>query len=75
MKPSIDVAIKLAEALETTVSYLVGESSETTILTDPLMMKRINDINSFEKDEQGYVLFSLDASIQYIKVKRMMKKN
>ena len=44
MKPSIDVANKLAKLVDTTVGYLLGESKNTNALKDPAMLKRLNDI-------------------------------
>lgn len=73
MKPSIDVAVKLANALGTTVGYLVGENVDSSILKDQSMLKRINDISSMNEEEQKEVLFCLDAGIHLIKFRRMMK--
>jgi transcriptional regulator with XRE-family HTH domain len=73
MKPSIDVVIKIAKALDTSVGYLVDEVQANSILSDPIMLERLNDISSFNLQEQRDVLFSLDALIQYVKLKKIIR--
>ena len=43
VKPTIDVVKKLAEGLDTTVGYLLGETQDVNILKDPAMLKRLNE--------------------------------
>jgi ribosome-binding protein aMBF1 (putative translation factor) len=40
MKPSIDVAKKLAKLVDTTVGYLLGESKDMNVLKDPAMLSK-----------------------------------
>ena len=40
MTPSIDAAKKIAVLLNTTVGYLLGETEQTNLLSDPDMHKR-----------------------------------
>lgn len=68
MKPSIDVANKLAKLVDTTVGYLLGESKNTNVLKDPAMLKRLNDINSFTEKEREHILYALDALIKNAKL-------
>ncbi len=68
VKPTIDVVKRLAVTLETTVGYLLGESDDKNILKDPTMLKRLNDIAVFSKDEQEHILFALDAMIKSVKL-------
>jgi transcriptional regulator with XRE-family HTH domain len=68
VKPTIDVVKKLAEALETNVGYLLGETENTNTLKDSTMLKRLNDIASFSNKEQEHILFALDAMITKIKL-------
>lgn len=42
VKPAIDVVKKLADVLETTVGYLLGETEDRELLKDPSMMRRLN---------------------------------
>jgi len=41
MTPSIDAARKLAEILNTTVGYLLGETEQEDLFKDPDMLKRL----------------------------------
>lgn len=68
MKPSIDVANKLAKLVDTTVGYLLDESKNTNALKDPAMLKRLNDINSFTEKEREHILYALDALIKNAKL-------
>lgn len=69
VKPSIDVVKKLAEVLNTTVGYLLGETDDKNLLKDPAMLKRLNDITTFSKQDQEHILFTLDSMITAIKLK------
>jgi transcriptional regulator with XRE-family HTH domain len=69
MKPSIDVANKLAKLVGTTVGYLLGESKDMKVLKDPAMLKRLNDINSFAEKEREHILYTIDALIKNAKLK------
>lgn len=69
VKPTIDVVKKLASVLNTTVGYLLGETQEQNFLKDPTMLKRLNDISTFTKQEQEHILFALDAMITKVKLK------
>ena len=68
VKPTIDVVKKLADALDTNVGYLLGETDNINVLKDSMMLKRLNDIASFSKKEQEHILFALDAMITKIKL-------
>lgn len=69
MKPSIDVARKLAKLVDTTVGYLLGESKDMNVLKDPAMLKRLNDIQGFSEKEREHILYALDALITKAKLK------
>lgn len=59
VKPTIDVVKKLAEVLDTTAGYLLGESEDRELLKDPTMLKRLNDIAKFpEQDKKLYPVCS-----------------
>lgn len=68
MRPSIDTAISLAKALETTVGYLIGEVGFTR---DQEIMSRINDINMIAEKEKELIFFALDAAINQIKLRKL----
>ena len=69
VKPTIDVVRKLAEALDTTVGYLIGETEDRELLKDPSMLKRLNDISKFSEHDKNGILYALDAMINNVKLK------
>lgn len=68
VKPTVDVVKKLADTLNTTVGYLLGETQDQNILKDQEMLKRLNDISSFSEQEREHILFALDAMITKVKL-------
>ena len=73
MIPSIDVARKMAQLLDTTVGYLLGEVEESDTFKDPVMLQRLKDINGLSTDEKTCVLFSLDAILRDAKARKAYK--
>jgi ribosome-binding protein aMBF1 (putative translation factor) len=69
VKPTIDVVKKLADVLDTTVGYLLGEIEDRELLKDPSMMKRLNDIAKFPEQDKACILYALDAMINNVKLK------
>jgi hypothetical protein len=70
-KAAAHVAKKLAAILNTTMGYLLDESGQESVLKDPDMLKRLNDIEKMAPAEKDHVLFALDALIQKIKLKNI----
>lgn len=56
MTPSIDVAKKLANILDTTVGYLHGETEKDGLFIDKTMLQRFIDINSLPSDEKHCII-------------------
>lgn len=71
VKPTVDVVKKLAEVLETTAGYLLGETQDRELLKDPSMLKRLNDISSFSSTDKEHILYTLDAMINNVKLKKI----
>ncbi|QTY27612.1 helix-turn-helix domain-containing protein [Flavobacterium sp. CS20] len=69
VKPTIDVVKKLANVLDTTVGYLLGETEERELLKDPSMLRRLNDIAKFPDKDKDCILYTLDAMINNVKLK------
>ena len=69
VKPSIDVVKKLAENLNTTVAFLLGETTDMELLKDPDMLKRLNDINNLPKKDKEGILFALDGLLRDAKTR------
>jgi transcriptional regulator with XRE-family HTH domain len=46
VKPTVDVIKKLAEVLDTNISFLMGETENQNVFKDPLMFKRMVGIEA-----------------------------
>jgi len=69
VKPTIDIVKRLAEVLEITVGYLLGESEDRELLKDPSKLKRLNDLSKFLDHSIKCTLYTLDAMINNVKFK------
>ncbi|WP_430906547.1 helix-turn-helix domain-containing protein [Maribacter sp. 2-571] len=70
VRPSIDVVVKMADVLDTTVGYLLGETGDADALQDPAMLKRLNDINGLPQKEREALLLTIDAFLRDFKAKK-----
>ena len=73
MKPSIEVAMKLAKQIETTVGYLLGETEEVNFLKDPDMLKRLNDIATLPAEDKTRILYTIDNLLASVKTRLAYK--
>jgi transcriptional regulator with XRE-family HTH domain len=71
MTPSIEAAVKLANLLDTTVGYLLGENKAANLFKDPAMLKRLQDIDNLAEDDKNGILYSLDNLLQAAKLKTL----
>ncbi|MFA8301232.1 MAG: helix-turn-helix domain-containing protein [Hyphomicrobiales bacterium] len=69
VNPTIDVVKKLADVLETTVGYLLGETEDRELLKDPSMLRRLNDIPKFPEQDKNCILYTINAMINNVKLK------
>jgi len=60
--PSIDTAKKIAEALQVSLDYLVGDSN--TIIKDKKMMYRLELLQKISKAERDTILHVVDSLLQ-----------
>lgn len=67
IKPSIEVVIKIADALEVSLDYLVGN---TSLEIDKGALKRLEDLSKMPKDEQQSLYKVIDAFIRDFKAKQ-----
>jgi transcriptional regulator with XRE-family HTH domain len=67
MKPSIEVAAKMAEFLDVSLDYLVGK---TDVLIDNKILNRITEIQKPSADEQKTVFSLLDAFLRDTKTRK-----
>ena len=60
VKPTVDVIKRLSAELNTTVGYLLGETQDKDLLKDPIMLKRLQQINSLPEDDRHCILYAID---------------
>jgi len=68
MKPSIDVVKRLIEELDTTVSYLMGETENAELFKDKKMLQRLQDITTLPELEKNSLLMTVDNFIKAAKL-------
>ncbi|MEL6391587.1 MAG: helix-turn-helix transcriptional regulator [Bacteroidota bacterium] len=66
-RPSFEVALRLADALDISLDYLVGKV-DTTLDTDTL--KRIQEIEQLDEDDRSFILRALDGLVRDLKTQR-----
>jgi len=73
MLPSIEAAKKVAKLIDPTLGYLLGESSDTNVLRDTAMLKRLNDINELPERDKNCVLYTIDHLLASVKTQAVYK--
>lgn len=68
VKPSIEVATKIADILEVSLDYLTGNSQN--LLKDQSMIQRINDILGLGDKDREHILFAIDAMVRDAKARK-----
>ena len=66
VKPSIEVATKIADALGVSLDYLTGLSDQ---LLDKQIVKQINELQELKDDDQKHILKTLGALIREAKTR------
>jgi transcriptional regulator with XRE-family HTH domain len=69
VKPSIEMATQLAEALEVSLDYLVGS---TDTLLERSIVNRVLDIQKLKENEKQHVFALLDAFLKQTKLQSIM---
>jgi transcriptional regulator with XRE-family HTH domain len=69
VKPSIEMATQLAEALEISLDYLVGS---TNTLLEKSIVTRVLDIQKLKENEKQHVFALLDAFLKQSKLQSIM---
>lgn len=67
VKPSIEVAAKLAQALGVSLDYLTGISD---LQLDQEPIARINDLHSLSEEDQQHIMRTLGALIREAKTRK-----
>ncbi len=60
MTPSVEVAKRMAKLLDTTVGYLLGEVQQSDTFKDPIMLKRLQQINNLPDRDKDCILYTID---------------
>ena len=69
VKPSIEMATQLVEALEISLDYLVGS---TDVLLEKNIVNRVLDIQKLKENDKQHVFALLDAFIKQTKFQSIM---
>jgi transcriptional regulator with XRE-family HTH domain len=69
VKPSIEVATQLAEALGVSLDYLVGS---TDVLLEKSIVSKILDIQKLKENDRQHVFALLDAFLKQTKLQSIM---
>ena len=72
MMPSVEIATKIADALEVSLDFLVGKSS--LIVEDESMLERLEDIAALPNTKRLELFNVLDAYIRDFKTSRAYSK-
>lgn len=67
MKPSIEVAAKMADYLDVSLDYLVGAADE---LIDKKTLSRVLELQQLPEDIQEKIFYFMDMSIRDFKAKK-----
>lgn len=59
---------KLADALDTTVGYLLSETKQSNFLKDTALVKRLNNSNALSDKDKDYILYAIDDLIKSTKL-------
>lgn len=70
MKPSIDVAAKIANILDVSLDWLVGH---TDMELDGKMLERIQEVTQMKDKDREHVFAMLDAFIKQTKLQNVLQ--
>ncbi|MCL6220279.1 helix-turn-helix domain-containing protein [Zunongwangia pacifica] len=70
--PSVEIANKIAQALDVSLDYLVGNNS--FIPTDKQILDRVEAISNMPEDEQTRIFNVIDTLLRDYKAKKAMHK-
>ena len=66
VKPSIEVAAKIADVLEVSLDFLLGKS---TVHMNKANVKRLQDIEALAEEDKKHIFYTLDNLIKAAKFK------
>src|SRR5690554_4874343 len=68
VKPSIEMAVKIAEALDVSLDYITVRSQND--LKDKKMIERFNSILSLQEKDKECILFAIDGLLRDAKTRQ-----
>ncbi|HEX8575631.1 MAG TPA: helix-turn-helix transcriptional regulator [Flavobacterium sp.] len=68
VKPSVDVAVKIAEALDVSLDYITGRSKND--IKDKKMIERFNSILSLPEEDKKCILYAIDGLLRDAKTRQ-----
>lgn len=66
VKPSIEVASKIADILEVSLDFLLGKIDAEV---DRQLLKRVLEVQQMDTEDREHILYTLDALIKNVKLK------
>ena len=66
VKPSIEVASKIADVLDVSLDFLLGK---VEVEVDGQLLKRVIEVQQMEEEDREHILYTLDALIKNVKLK------
>ena len=69
VKPTIDMATKISNALNISLDYLVGK---TDLMLDDVVLKKMESISKMSEEDRGHVFSLLDAFIAKTKLQGLI---
>ena len=73
VNPSIDAVKRLAQLLDTTVAYLVGEADTDELFKNSDMLRRLKDISGLPQQDKEAILYNIDALLRDAKTRLAYK--
>ncbi|QTY27305.1 helix-turn-helix domain-containing protein [Flavobacterium sp. CS20] len=70
VRPTIEMAVKIAQALEVSLDFLTGNSD---IELDKATLDRVQEVTKLPEKEKDYIFVTLDALIRDFKNKQAYK--
>ena len=71
VKPSIEVASSIADALEVSLDYLMGK---TAFELDKKIVERVIEIQKLPEKDKEHILYALDGLLQNVRTKQAFAK-
>ncbi|TAF44774.1 MAG: XRE family transcriptional regulator [Sphingobacteriales bacterium] len=65
VKPSIEVVVRMADALEVSLDFLVGKSD---VHLDKKTIKRFDDIGALPEADRQHIFYAIDGLIKAAKI-------